>query len=135
MKSRTYWKTGKCRLCNIIRQKHGLLCKQYFLKIRCLLGDKVKKLLKNSKMTAIWRHTSKTGHDMEIFFSKCTLIILNNSYHDKHHLQIKWKCLEKGLSQQITEKRQNGDNKWRHTSKMEHDMKKKIFSKVSTDHA
>ena len=42
---------------------------------------------------------------------------------------------KKGLSQQITEKRQNDDYKWCHTSKTGHEMKKKFFSKCVTDHA
>ena len=45
------------------------------------------------------------------FFQNVSMIILNNSYHDKHLLKIKLKCLKKGLSQQITEKRQNDDYK------------------------
>ena len=42
---------------------------------------------------------------------------------------------KKGLSQQITEKRQNDDYKWGHTTKTGHDMKKKILSKCTYDHA
>ena len=28
-------------------------------------GDSVKKITENGKMMAIWRHTSKTGHDLK----------------------------------------------------------------------
>ena len=41
------------------------------------------------------------------FFQNIFLITLNNFYHDKHCLKIKLKCLTKGSSQKITEKRQN----------------------------
>ena len=63
------------------------------------------------------------------------MITLISSYHNKHLLKFKLKCLKKGLRQHITDKRQNDDYKRRHTSKTEHDIKKKIFSKCSTDHA
>ena len=45
------------------------------------------------------------------YFQNVSMIILNNSYYDKHPLKIKLKCLKKGLSQQITEKWQNDDYK------------------------
>ena len=45
----------------------------------------------------------------ETIFSNCIKIMLNNSYHDKHGLEIKLKCLKEGLSRQITEKRQHDD--------------------------
>ena len=78
---------------------------------------------------------NKTRYEKENFFQNVSKIILNNSYHDKFHSKIKLKCLEKELSQQITETRQNDDYKLHHTSKTGHDMKKNFFSKCSTDDA
>ena len=43
------------------------------------------------------------------FFHNESMIILNNTYHDKYHIKIKLKCLKKEINQQITEKLQNDD--------------------------
>ena len=59
-----------------------------------------------------------------IFFQNVRVIMLNNFYHDKHCLKNKLQCLKRGFSLKITEKRQNGDYKRRHTPKTGHDMKK-----------
>ena len=44
-------------------------------------------------------------------FQNVSMIMLNNYYHDKHHIKIKLKCLKQGICQQITVKRQNDDYK------------------------
>ena len=42
------------------------------LKIKCLKGWFSRKITKNGKMTDVWRHASKTGHDRKNnFFSNC----------------------------------------------------------------
>ena len=47
-----------------------------------------------------------------IFFQNVSMIILIKSYHNKHLLKIKLKCLKRGLIQQITEKQQNDDTNY-----------------------
>ena len=46
------------------------------------------------------------------------MIMLNNFYCDKHRFKIKLECLKRGLSQQITAKRQNDGYKWRFKQEM-----------------
>ena len=89
------------------------------------------KLLKNGKMTTIWSHPLKTGHEMKnTFFQNESLIMLNNFYHYEQRLKSSWGAKKRRLSQKYTK---NGKMTaiWRHTSKTGHDM----FSKCFAHHA
>ena len=56
-------------------------------------------ITENGKMTTIWSHPLKTGHDMKNkFFQNISLVMLNNFYHYKQLLpkmEIKSKCTKK----------------------------------------
>ena len=91
IRSKNYWKTAKWRLYDVIRQSRYM----------------------------IWKRK---------FFQNVSLTMLDNFYHDQHCLKIKLRWRNKGISQEIIEKRQNGVYKWRHTSKTDHDMKMFFFN-------
>ena len=68
-------------------------------------------------------------HDMKKeFLQNVPLIMLNNFYRDKHCLKIK-----RGLSVEVTEKRQNDSQRWRHTSKTRYGTRKSIILKCASD--